>query len=37
MNYQGYMMNTKDLEKNRLLTKKDFCNIDRDPRFIQVY
>ena len=24
MNCQDYMMNTKDLEKNRLLTKKDF-------------
>ena len=24
MNYQGYMMNIKELEKNRLLTKKDF-------------
>jgi hypothetical protein len=24
MNYQGYMMNTKDLNENRLLTKKDF-------------
>jgi len=24
MNYQDYMMNTKDLNKNRLLTKKDF-------------
>mgnify|MGYP003987372445 CR=1 FL=1 len=24
MNCQGYMMNTNELEKNRLLTKKDF-------------
>ena len=32
MNCQGYMMNTKDLEKNRLLTKKDFIsNYRSDP------
>ena len=32
MNCQDYMMSTKDLEKNRLLTKKDFIAIiDRDP------
>ena len=32
MNCQDYMMNTNDLEKNRLLTKKDFIAIiDRDP------
>ena len=32
MNCQDYMMNTNELEKNRLLTKKDFIAIiDRDP------
>ena len=32
MNCQDYMMSTEDLEKNRLLTKKDFIAIiDRDP------
>ena len=32
MNCQDYTMNTNELEKNRLLTKKDFIAIiDRDP------
>ena len=32
MNSQNFMKSTKDLEKNRLLTKKDFIAIiDRDP------
>lgn len=32
MNCQNYMMSTKELNENRLLTKKDFIAIiDRDP------
>ena len=27
MNYQDYMMNTKDLEKNKLLNKKDLLDV----------
>ena len=30
MNCQGYMMNIKELEKNRLLTKKDFNILDKN-------
>jgi len=36
MNCQGYMMNTKDLNENRLLTKKDFESFFEDYRQFEI-